>query len=367
MDSLSKNPDDSTKRFKSNILRKPIMRILIDILHPAHVHVFKNFIWEMQKRGHTIKITSRSKDIANKLLDAYKLEYTNISHPSKSFLGMAWEFFYRAYKLYKIGRKFKPDVLIGCTGTTISPVGKLLGKPVFIFYDTEIVPISNMLSYPLATYVCTPDCYSKKIGKQHVKYNGYHELAYLHPNRFKPDESILKKIGLSKDEKFFIVRFVSWNTIDHIGKLGFNNKKDLVETLERYGKVLITSEIALPKEIEKYQIKIPPEEIHHVMAFATMVIGESATMASEAAALGVPAIYVSTNWRGYTNQLESKYGMVYNFNNQEKATAKIIELLNDKDLKDKWMKKREIMLKDKTDVTEWIVNFVESKINIHNL
>ena len=27
------------------------MRIVVDINHPAHVHYFKNFIWEMQKKA----------------------------------------------------------------------------------------------------------------------------------------------------------------------------------------------------------------------------------------------------------------------------------------------------------------------------
>lgn len=343
------------------------MKILLDILHPAHVHVFKNFVWEMQKQGHTVKITSRSKDIANKLLDAYGFEYTNLSKPSKKFLGMIIEFFSRGYKLYKIGKEFKPDVLVGCTGTSISPIGRLLGKPVFIFYDTEIVPISNMLSYPLATYVCTPDCYVGNIGKHHVRYQGYHELTYLHPKRFTPDSSILTDLGLKKEDKYFIIRFVSWDTIDHIGRHGLQDKKQLIAVLEKYGKVFITSEVPLPKDLENYGISVPLEKIHHLMAFATMVIGESATMASEAAALGVPAFYISSTWRGYTNQLESKYNLVYNFSSQEKALAKIMELLEDKNLKAKWLIKRDKMLNDKSDVTAWMVNFVESKVPIHNV
>ncbi len=40
------------------------MRILVDIGHPAHVHFFKNFIWEMEKRGHEFIVTARDKDVA---------------------------------------------------------------------------------------------------------------------------------------------------------------------------------------------------------------------------------------------------------------------------------------------------------------
>ena len=47
------------------------MRILIDIGHPAHVHYFKNFIWQMQKKGHEFMITARDKEVALNLLDKY--------------------------------------------------------------------------------------------------------------------------------------------------------------------------------------------------------------------------------------------------------------------------------------------------------
>ena len=36
------------------------MRVLIDILHPAHVHFFRNFHNEMEARGHELYITARS-------------------------------------------------------------------------------------------------------------------------------------------------------------------------------------------------------------------------------------------------------------------------------------------------------------------
>jgi predicted glycosyltransferase len=51
------------------------MRIVVDIGHPAHVHLFKNFVWEMQKRGHEILITASKKEVSLRLLDAYGFDY----------------------------------------------------------------------------------------------------------------------------------------------------------------------------------------------------------------------------------------------------------------------------------------------------
>ena len=173
------------------------MRIIIDILHPAHVHFFKNFVWEMEKRGHKILITARDKDITLRLLDAYGFRYVIISRMRKGKFGLLHEFITRNRRFYKICKRFKPDVLLGIMGPTISVVGKILKIPAIVFYDTEHAKITNRFVYPLATCICTPSCYIGKEKKQ-FRYNGYHELAYLHPKRFKPDKNITKQIQLEQ-------------------------------------------------------------------------------------------------------------------------------------------------------------------------
>ena len=51
------------------------MNILVDIGHPAHVHFFKNFIWEMQKRNHKLFINTVNKDVTLDLLEKYNFKY----------------------------------------------------------------------------------------------------------------------------------------------------------------------------------------------------------------------------------------------------------------------------------------------------
>jgi len=43
------------------------MKILIDMGHPAHVYFFKNTIWELEKRGHQVKVTARDKDVTTEV------------------------------------------------------------------------------------------------------------------------------------------------------------------------------------------------------------------------------------------------------------------------------------------------------------
>ena len=56
------------------------MKILVDIIHPANVHYFKNFISEMEREGNSVKITARNKDVSFKLLDAYNFKYLDFGH-----------------------------------------------------------------------------------------------------------------------------------------------------------------------------------------------------------------------------------------------------------------------------------------------
>ena len=103
--------------------------------------------------------------------------------------------------------------------------------------------------------------------------------------------------------------------------------------------------------------------MHHLMYFADLFIGESASMACESAILGTPAIYVSTSRRGYTDELESCYEMLYSFSDpvtgQDDALHKAEEILEDKDRKKKWQNKRDKLLKEKSDVTKFITEFIE--------
>ena len=84
-------------------------------------------------------------------------------------------------------------------------------------------------------------------------------------------------------------------------------------------------------------------------------------MASEAAILGVPSIYVSNTRRGYLNELEEKYGLVYTISDSKLALDKAISLLKKDGLRKEWQSKRKKMLEEKVNVVEFIVDIIENK------
>ena len=337
------------------------MRVLIDILHPAHVHFFRNFHAEMTDRGHQLCITARDKDRSVELLQAFGLPYQQISR-QKSGAGLVVEMAQRTARLMKIMRSFRPDVMTGIMGPSIALAGAVRRVPAVVFYDTEFAVQTNRIVYPLAHSVCTPDCYQGKVPGRHSQYAGYHELAYLHPNRFQPDPAVLGDFGIRPGEPYSIVRFVSWQAVHDRKERGLSAKQKLhlIEVLQRRGRVLISSESPLEGHLADLAVPGRVEQIHHLIAHARLVVGESATMSSEAAVLGVPAVFIATTGRGYTDDEERRYGLVRHFTEDQydMALSAIEEILAEPAAT--WQKTRQRLLEEKIDVTAWMIDYFET-------
>jgi uncharacterized protein len=340
------------------------MKYLIDIGHPAHVHYFRHFANEMIAKGWEVLFTCRDKEMTISLLTHYNLNYVCFGKPFKSLLGKIFGLFYFTLRVLLIAIKFKPDILINASMYS-AITAWILRKPHISLEDT----FNNeqvRLYLPFTDCVLTGDYEHPSLGKKEVSYSGYQELLYLHPNRFSPDKSILQELGVTSDEKYVILRFVSWNASHDIGHNGisYENKFKAVKEFLKIAKVFISSESELPAELKKYQIKIAPHRMHDAMAFASLIFGESATMVSEGAVLGIPGIYLDDTGRFYTNDQQEKYGLVFNYTeseeDQQKAIEKGVELLTTPGIKEEWQEKRVKMLLEKIDVTAFLVWFIEN-------
>jgi predicted glycosyltransferase len=347
------------------------LKILIDIGHPAHVHFFKYLIRNLEKDGHFVKITARDKEVTHALLEAYGFDYVSRGELKKSMLEKALGLLSVDYSVYKIAKDFHADLLLGVHNPYVAHAGTLLRKPSIIFTDTENVGIASYLTFPFADVILTPSCFMEKIDpEKQVKFDGFKELAYLHPNNFHPDYSVVERLGISKGEKFIIVRFISWAASHDTSLHGIQRGKeiDFIKSLEHYGRVFITSERLLSDNLEKYRVKVPPEEIHSLLYYADLYIGEGGTMAAEAAVLGTPSIHVEANadgiatgtFSGNFREFRERYGLLYFYADQREAFSKAVELLENSQSKREWYGKREILLKDTVDVTAWLTDFIEN-------
>lgn len=342
------------------------MKILVDINHPAHVHYFKNCIKQLRQKGHQIIVTARDRYPVLQLLQAYKQGYYNRGKGSGHLLGKLLYMPAADMRILKIALKEKPDVFLSFGTPYPNHAAWLLGKPGINFQDTENAGLMFALTRPFSRVYCTPHCFKKDLGKKHIRFNGYMELAYLHPDYFTPDDSIYNDLGVNRGEKYVVMRFVSWRASHDIGHKGISleMKRKAVEQVSKLARVFISSEGPLPEDLKPYQINISPEKMHHVLAYAALLYGESATMASECAVLGTPALYLDNRGRGYTDEQEKKYGLVFNFTesmgHQEASIRKAIELLNTPNLREEWQKRRQKMLADTIDVTAFMVRFIEN-------
>ena len=197
-------------------------------------------------------------------------------------------------------------------------------------------------------------------GKKHIRFNGYKELAYLHPKWFKEEKDVLKELDIKKNEPYFLLRIVSWEASHDVGYKGISKEElsKLIKILEEHGRVLLSSE-SKDKSFEEYQIKVHPAKIHTIMAHSSLYIGEGATMATETAVLGNPSIYISPLVGTMGNFIElEKYGLLYSYKTIEESFEKIQSIL-ESDFKKEWKERKNKMLEEKIDVSKFMIDFFE--------
>ena len=361
------------------------MNILIDIVHPAHVHLVRNFYKEMSARGHKVVVTCKHIPSAMQLLEMYGIPYIPLGEKKDSLWLKAFEQMVYNIRLLRIARREGCSIAFG-SSITLAHVAALSKLSLFrkridaILLDDdddEVEPLYAKYAHPFAEVVLSPKD-TPRATKKVVYYPAYHELAYLHPKRFVPSEEVLDEagIGYKKDasgkvsevEPYFIMRFNAFKAHHDVGVVGLTieNKRRMVELLSRHGKVFITTERNIDPEFAPYQLKVSPEKAHSLMYYATLFVGDSQTMTSEAAVLGTPSIRCNTfvGRIHYLEEEEHRYGLTYGFRPEEseRMFARVEELLamGTAELKKEWGKRREVLLGEKIDYTAFMVWFVEN-------
>jgi hypothetical protein len=354
------------------------MRVLFDIVHPAHVHFFKHIIWGLKEKGHQTAIIAREKDVTLKLLDLYGFEYQTIGFSgAKNRFQQLQELVLRDIAILRLALKFKPDVILTRNPAGVQ-VARLIGATgIFDTDDGLAAGIHFKAAAPFAHVITTPDSLHEDYGSKHVKYPGYKQTAYLHPNHFKPDPAVLDLLGVKPGEAFFIVRFVDMVATHDTNESGLSieAKSEIIDKLKRHGKVFISSEGKLPEKWSDMRFSIPPHLLHDAMAFAKMIVGDSQTMAAEAAVLGTPSLRVSSfsGRLGYLNELESLYGITISYQPKDVGLLfqKLNELLEIPEKFNEMESSHARIIADKCDVAQWFLSYLErinkqDKVNIKN-
>ena len=167
------------------------------------------------------------------------------------------------------------------------------------------------------------------------------------------------------------MRFASLHAHHDSGIKGINTEiaQRLIDILKPHGRIYITSERPLEPQFEEYRIKINPLDMHHVMAFASLYIGDSQTMAAEAGVLGVPFVRFNdfVGRIGYLRELEDKYELGYGIKasaegSVDQLCSRVEELVSmpSAERTATFATRRQQMLSDKIDCAKFLTWFIEN-------
>ena len=107
--------------------------------------------------------------------------------------------------------------------------------------------------------------------------------------------------------------------------------------------------------------------LHHAVAFADFVLGDSQTMTAEAAVLGVPAFRVNdfVGRISYLKELEG-YGLAFGFRpgEEERALAAVQDVMRRPDRRELFAERRRRMLAERIDPLPWLLDEVRALVGL---
>lgn len=345
------------------------MRTLFYLGHPAHYHLFRHTIEELVRSGHEVLVLIKSKDVLETLVRGAGWDYLNTQPRGRRSGGfdLAAGLVQRTVATVRAVRRFRPRLMLG-TSAEIGLAGRLTGVPSVVLNedDVDVVPLFVNVAYPAATTVLAPgSCRVGRWAEKTIAYRGYHETAYLRPERFPGDGGKVRR-AVAGEERLFLLRFAALTAHHDRGAVGIDSAlaKRLIEAISPHGHIAISSERPLPPELERYRARIDPSQLHDLLASADLYIGDSQTMAAEAAVLGVPSIRYNgfVGRIGYLRELEEVYGLTIGID--ARHPGKLLQiaqtLARDGDLKQQWAERRRKLLDDTVDLTSLLVWLIQT-------
>lgn len=338
------------------------MNYIFELNHPKHYYQFKHVMALLQSRGHDIKVLARDKDVLLKVLQEEGVRYVVFGTHKDSISGKLLSSFSIYLNYRRIAKAFRPDVIVSKASLYGVLVARSLKCKSFIFPDSEVVPLTNKVVAPLASHIITPEPFALNYGPKHRKIKGLFEDCYLSPGVLSIDRHFPEEIGLNRP--YAILRFVGWSANHDINNNGFTleEKTMLAKSIGEYMTVYISSEKVLPDSLSKYRLVSPAARIHDVLANADLYVGDSQTMAAEAALLGTPAIrsnsFVGDGDMSNFKMLESKYGLLLNIRDFNSVLNTAISFAK-ASRKKEWESKRQLYYERVGDVNAQIADMLE--------
>lgn len=335
---------------------------VVTIAHPGYVHLFRHAITELEDRGFDVHVFAREKHETRELLEGFDIDHELLAGSAHTLPQLIRVQAKYEYEILKRTRRMDSPVLLAAAEPAITHASTCFDCHSLLFLDTEHDTLQNVLANPFADVICTPESYWDELGSKQVRYPGNHQLAYLHPDRFEPDPTVLDAVDADKDDQIVLMRLVEWESAHDRGHGGIGQVKPVVEGLERAGAtVLITSEVELPDSLGDRTLDLASHRIHDLMYYSDLYLGEGLTMANESAVLGTPAIYISSLWTGISEELSREYGLLFRYGKHPHSGTVLDQAMSILEVPQAtWDSRRESLLEEKIDTTAFIVRAVET-------
>ena len=332
---------------------------LFFIVHPAKFHLFKETINRLLKNGCKVDVLIISKDVLEDLIKNEGWDYKNLflkGRKIKYLPSKLVAFFSAILTIIKLLSFIihKKSYYKYITDDILVVLGYIFNVKSYFFVDNDYKTLSlAKLLLPFTNKIISPS--STDMGKfnyKKISFKGNKAIAHLVPKYFVPNK---EKVNIKED--YFFLRLAKLDAVhDDFSNQGINDEylDKIMQLLLKKGKVVISAERNINKKYEKYKLKINPQDIVHYINYAKIVITDSGTMATEAAVLGVPNILLNNLAKlcGVHVELKTKFALQHYFDNFNDLYLKLIELLKDKDLKNKWNKRKIIFLEYIDDFPE---------------
>ena len=345
-----------------------VKKFLFYFGHPAQYFFLRATIRNLIVAGHKVTMLIKTKDVLEDLIKADGFEYINILPQQRglSKTAIVFSLVKRIFAILPILIKGRPTLMVS-SDSSIAILGKILGISRITITEDDYGVIKHLadLTYPFTeTILCPEVCDVGKFGQKKIGYAGYMKLGYLHPNVFTPDRKVVEAYQLP--DKFILIRLARLTAHHDFGIQGISKfiLQNLISVSKEYGsRVFISSETDLDRAFEQYHLKIAPTDLHHILAYASMLISDSQSMSVEAAMLGTPSIRFSSFAGRITvlEELEHRYQLSFGIvpTDQDKLFKKLRELLVEENMNSIFKQRRDTMLRDKIDVTMFLTWFLQ--------
>jgi len=328
---------------------------------PKHVHLFRYTASELLAADHEVKFVARDYGCTLDLLEFFELPFDVIGTTDTKKFSVFRHLPFHYKNFIPATRSFEPDYVFG-TGAYPAHAGGLSDATTVLVVDSEPTWINHAISKPFADVILTPHAFQKDLGDKQVRFRGFEECAYLHPDVYEPVGDVYEEMGLEADERYVILRFNAWGSSHDFSEGGFDEsqRRRLVQTLNEYATVLISDEShamddsGLPAQL----FDVHPALFHDALREAELLVADTQTAVTEAALLGTPAIRSNT-WVGADDmgnfiELEAN-NLVYNMESFDGVLGRSEQLLGP-DAKAEWERRSEEYISKLVNLSELFVD-----------